>query len=121
MFTHVVIDIEENVIAWAKSEEEARAKASELSGKDEWEDVAETHGVVDLEHFNDREIEEDHDVVLDDCCDEIKIGNLTYSPSSVLKAVDPIAYRCSIADHISYLIEMNTFLEGPDGEFYRLA
>ena len=31
--------------------------------------------------------------MLDECCDEIHIGTLTYLPSHVLKNVDPIAYR----------------------------
>jgi chromosome segregation ATPase len=30
---------------------------------------------------------------------DIKIGNLTYSPSHVLKQVDPTAYRCGLIDY----------------------
>ena len=39
-----------------------------------------------------------YDEMLDDCCEEVKIGSLTYSPSHVLKNVDPIAYRCGFID-----------------------
>ena len=37
---------------------------------------------------------------LDESIPEIKIGCLTYSPSHVLKKVDPIAYRCSLNDFV---------------------
>lgn len=39
-----------------------------------------------------------YDEMLDECCDEVRIGSLTYSPSWVLKMVDPIAYRCGFHD-----------------------
>ena len=37
---------------------------------------------------------------LDESIPEIKIGCLTYSPSHVLKNVDPVAYRCGLVDYI---------------------
>ena len=36
---------------------------------------------------------------------EVQIGNLTYLSSIVLKEVDPIAYRCGLADFSSALEE----------------
>lgn len=42
--------------------------------------------------------EDEYDEMLDECYDVVTIGNLTYSPSEVLKKVDPIAYRCSMVD-----------------------
>ena len=50
------------------------------------------------------DIEEQYDELLDEQGD-IKIGLLTYSPSDVLKAVDPIAYRVGLADYESFLEE----------------
>ncbi len=44
--------------------------------------------------------EDQFDESLDESIPEIEIGCLTYSPSHVLKAVDPIAYRCGLVDYI---------------------
>jgi predicted nucleic acid-binding Zn-ribbon protein len=40
---------------------------------------------------------------LDDSIPGIEIGCLTYSPSHVLKNVDPVAYRCGLNDFIDSL------------------
>ena len=40
---------------------------------------------------------------LDESIPEIEIGCLTYSPSHVLKNVDPVAYRCSLNDFVDSL------------------
>jgi predicted nucleic acid-binding Zn-ribbon protein len=40
---------------------------------------------------------------LDESIPEIEIGCLTYSPSHVLKNVDPTAYRCSLNDFVDSL------------------
>ena len=42
--------------------------------------------------------EDQFDESLDDSIPEIEIGCLTYSPSHVLKNVDPTAYRCGLND-----------------------
>ena len=42
--------------------------------------------------------EHDFDDFLDELCDEVRIGSLTYSPSFVLKRVDPIAYRIAYSE-----------------------
>ena len=44
--------------------------------------------------------EDQFDESLDDSIPEIEIGCLTYSPSHVLKNVDPVAYRCSLNDFV---------------------
>jgi hypothetical protein len=33
------------------------------------------------------------------------IGTLEFLPSDILKALDPIAYRCGLADFESYMME----------------
>lgn len=40
------------------------------------------------------------DEFMDEDFPEIEIGSLTYSPSYVLKNVDPVAYRCSLNDFV---------------------
>ena len=47
--------------------------------------------------------EDQFDESLDDSIPEIEIGCLTYSPSHVLKNIDPTAYRCSLNDFIDSL------------------
>lgn len=47
--------------------------------------------------------EDQFDETLDNSIPEIEIGCLTYSPSHVLKNVDPIAYRCGLIDFIDSL------------------
>ena len=45
--------------------------------------------------------EDQFDDMLDDSIPEIEIGCLTYSPSHVLKNVDPTAYRCGLNDFVN--------------------
>lgn len=46
-----------------------------------------------------------YDDFLDEVCDEIKIGNLSYSPSQVLKAVDPTAYEIGFDEYLDSFTE----------------
>ena len=48
--------------------------------------------------MNDRELEEMYDEMLDDVYGEIDVCGMKWWASTVLKRVDPIAYRCGIAD-----------------------
>lgn len=43
-------------------------------------------------------VDENLDDLIDEMNEEVSIGSLTYSPSEVLKNVDPIAYRCYSSD-----------------------
>lgn len=58
---------------------------------------------------------EQYDEMLDECSDEVVIGNLTFSPSNVLKECDPIAYREGYQDYI------NSFDESDFDEYTDLA
>ena len=49
------------------------------------------------------DFEDQFDEMLGESIPEIEIGRLTYSPSHVLKNVDPTAYRCSLNDFVDYL------------------
>lgn len=51
----------------------------------------------------------------DDLLDDdgpVRIGNLTYSASHVLREVDPVAYRCGFNDYVDFLTEDDIFVEG---------
>ncbi len=65
------------------------------------------------------ELQDMHDEMLDECCDEIKIGNLAYSPSEVLKSVDPIAYRMSVDEYVDGLIADEIIVEYSTDYFLR--
>jgi hypothetical protein len=56
-----------------------------------------------------RKIYDAYDEMLDDCYPMVKIGNLGYSPSRVLKEVDPIAYRCGLNDYLDSLAQDGLF------------
>lgn len=46
-----------------------------------------------------------YDQMLDETNEQIVIGTLLYSPSDVLKAVDPIAYEQGFFDYLSFIME----------------
>ena len=50
-------------------------------------------------------VEEQYDDMLDDCWGEINICGMMWCASTVLKRVDPIAYRVGLADYESFLEE----------------
>jgi hypothetical protein len=51
------------------------------------------------------ELEELWDDALDEGQEPIKIGTLSYMPSQVLKAVDPIAYRIGKYDFADFYLK----------------
>lgn len=55
-------------------------------------------------NYTDEEIEDMYREALDEQ-GNIRIGSLTYAPSQVLEAVDPIAYRVGLSDYASFLDE----------------
>jgi predicted nuclease with TOPRIM domain len=58
---------------------------------------------IDNFDLSDHVKDDDYDTFLDDCTGEVSIGSLSYSASEVLKAVDPIAYRCGFSDYVDGL------------------
>ena len=50
-------------------------------------------------------VEENIDEIIDEENEEVNIGSLTYSPSEVLKNIDPVAYDCYISDMVSNYYE----------------
>jgi hypothetical protein len=59
---------------------------------------------------NEQQAYEAYDEYLDEHIDVVVIGSLSYSPSRVLKAIDPIAYECGFNDFMDW----NTIAEGDE-------
>ena len=51
------------------------------------------------------------DQYLDEMHDEVTIGDITFSPSTILAKCDPIAYRCYSSDYESAQIENGEWFE----------
>jgi hypothetical protein len=51
--------------------------------------------------WTETELEQRHDELMDDTLPEVTIGSYTYSPSHVLREVDPIAYRQEVLSYIA--------------------
>lgn len=75
-------------------EQEIRKMQSQIADKEKQQGKIE----LDPDDFADQ-----FDDSLDNSIPEIEIGCLTYSPSHVLKNVDPVAYRCSLNDFVDSL------------------
>ena len=60
-------------------------------------------------------IEEQYDDMLDDCWGEINICGMMWCASTVLKRVDPIAYRVGLADYESFLVEFAKLIDSYGG------
>jgi len=50
--------------------------------------------------WTEAELEQRHDELMDDTLPEVVIGSYTYSPSQVLREVDPTAYRQEVLTYI---------------------
>ena len=59
-----------------------------------------------------------YDEMLDECNEMVRIGILEYTPSQVLKEVDPIAYREGFLEYVNYLVEDGIFVTGCSDEMY---
>lgn len=80
--------------------------------KDEIENLKEQKELLE-----NNENEDDFDNYLDDCNQEVKIGNLTYSPSHVLKNIDEIAYNEAFSEYNdSALTDIEEQLEEKEAE-----
>lgn len=75
-------------------EQEIRKMQSQIADKEKQQEQIE----LDPDDYEDQ-----FDEFLDESTPEIEIGCLTYLPSHVLKAVDPVAYRCGLIDFIDSL------------------
>ena len=62
--------------------------------------------------ISEREAYERYDDMIDECYGDIKILDLAYAHSDVLKDFDAITYRCGFNDYTASLEEDNIYVEG---------
>jgi len=74
-----------------------------------WREIMKLH---DLTTYTEDELRTCYDQMLDECNQKIRIGNLTYCPSQVLKDCDPIAYRIGLGEYIDVDFTEHPYLEG---------
>ena len=58
--------------------------------------------------------------MLDECYEEVKVGCCTFSPSQVLKELDPTAFRIGVSENLSSLAEDGGLYES-DGDYYQMT
>lgn len=63
--------------------------------------------------------EELFEELLDECCPEVKIGCCTFSPSQVMKELDPIAFGMGVSENLDSLAQDGQFYEY-GGDYYRM-
>ena len=61
------------------------------------------------------EATEQFDQMLDDCYEELRIGELSWAPSIALEKLDPVAYRVYRSDYLSEFEELTE--DELDGEY----
>jgi hypothetical protein len=64
------------------------------------------------EIIEEHELETRYEEMLDDCYELVKIGQMTYYPSQVLKECDPIAYRIGMWEYAESLAEDGVVVPG---------
>lgn len=67
----------------------------------------------EIEEIEQEMSDEEYDEILDDLYPEVRIGCCTFSPSQILKELDPIAYNCGKDD----IFEAKTVYEFNDVEY----
>ena len=74
-----------------------------------------------MDYEEEQALQERYNEMLDECNPMIKIGTLEYTPSQVLEAVDPIAYKIGLSEFSDYenLCEMceDNEKEHPEGKW----
>lgn len=107
------------VIAWegyADDEDHAEGLAIAYATGRTKEQVYKVDEVEEFDQFeviSEREAEERYEQMIDDCHEVVEVCGYSYSPSHVLKNVDPIAFRCGFSDYCSFMEEQeHTLVEG---------
>lgn len=107
------------VITWegyADDEDHAEGLAIAYATGRTKEQVYEVDEIEEFDQFeviSEREAEERYEQMIDDCHEEVEVCGYNYSPSYVLKSVDPTAFRCGFSDYCSQLeSEDHTLVEG---------
>jgi len=58
--------------------------------------------------------------MLDECCEEVKIGCCTFSPSQIMKELDPTAFRVGTQENLDSLAEDAQLYEA-NGNHYNIT
>lgn len=70
-----------------------------------------------MKRIHDYELEDMYNDMLDECYPITEICGLQYTTSDIYKSVDPIAYKCGLADFIDSLITDGIISE-IDGKYF---
>lgn len=62
------------------------------------------------------DIEEQYEEMLDECYEPVKIGDMTFYASQILRNCDPVAYRIGLSEYEDYLAEEEEEAEEEDDE-----
>ncbi len=68
------------------------------------------------EHCSAVDAEEQFEELLSETCETVKIGSCEYDPGYVLRNIDPIAFRCGVAD----MLAVDEQYAEVDGEYYHV-
>ena len=79
---------------------------------DEIIEESDIYDIVDSEYS-----EDDYEEMLNDCYETVKIGSLEYEAGTVLKAVDPIAFRVGMSDETDYIAKEIIYSEEPTDNY----
>lgn len=58
---------------------------------------------IECFELDNEDYREQYEEMLDECYEPLKLGQLTFNPSQVLKRCDPVAYRCGLNDYVDGL------------------
>jgi hypothetical protein len=64
--------------------------------------------------------EEMFEELLDECYPEVKVGCCTFSPSQVMKELDPVCFEIGVTENLDSLVEDGQLYEY-DGQYYDLV
>ena len=107
----------EEVIEWegfAENEEKAEALAIEYAKHRTDSNDYESLEVEEFDQFeviSDSEAEELYDDMLNEM-EWCNVGTMSFAPSRVLQALDPVAYNCGFSDFCDSLAENHQLVEG---------
>ena len=55
---------------------------------------------IDGAEISEKELKDRYKELINECCGEVKIFELTYEPADVLESVDEVAFRCGYSDFL---------------------
>jgi hypothetical protein len=71
-----------------------------------------------MTQLHDYQLEEMFDEMLDECYPVVEFGQLSYTPSDVLRSTDPVAYRVGFSDWLDSQLSDGQLFEHADGSIH---